>query len=542
MQNRKIKQNKMNTESYLKDLKKKAMSQKRPVIFDNDGGDALVLCKGTSKQDLINVRTKPALDAGVDTFVYTTGGCMGIGLHDSKVGSTLKTKEGHLSKNLVGNFIRNGTDCLRINSEYVKNAGKELFWGMRMNDTHDAGNNNIFMPENRFKNDNPDVMFGKKIKYGANTAVDYLNQKVRDFAVDYIMDVVDNYDIDGIFLDFFRHPIFFRSNANGLVATEEEITAMNAFMRCVKNELDKRRIADKKYYIISIRIPDSVEYCYDIGLDIATWLKDGLADILSTTGYMDINDCEYSVQLSQKYKIPVYLALDESRVKNEFSRHKRNSVRAYYGRIMNAWTAGYDGVLMFNNAGLRDMKLNIEQNWFSKDAGSYQEGLIATLKGKEFVNTLSKSYFVSFKGAGSVPNLALPHEHYIDTPTLNHDAPIVINKGEHIDVAIRISDDIKSAQKHGKKPSATVSIFMLGDPDSINVLFNSSALNTKASINQYADLESNETEYILKADISIDLIKMGKNIFSFAAIQKINLLDMWIDLDYPEKITASQLT
>ena len=71
------------------------------------------------------------------------------------------------------------------------------------------------MRDNRFKQANPDVMLGDGIRHGAVTAVDYLAQKVGDFALAYIMDVVDRYDVDGISLDFFRHPIFFRSNAAG---------------------------------------------------------------------------------------------------------------------------------------------------------------------------------------------------------------------------------------------------------------------------------------------------------------------------------------
>lgn len=524
----------MNIESDLKNLKRKAMSRKRAVIFDNDGGDVAALCIGTTDQDLIDTRTKPAMDAGIDTYIYTTGWGFGIGLHDSKVGSVLRTKEGHLSKNLVADFTRNETDCLRINSEYVKSLGKEFFWGMRMNDTHDAYYDNVFMPENKFKNDNPEVMFGKGIKHGEITAVDYLEQKVRNFAVDYIMDVVDNYTIDGIFLDFFRHPIFFRSNATGLVATSEEIDAMNAFMRRVKSELDERRMADETYYITSVRVPDSVEYCYDIGLDLETWLEDELTDILFTTSYLHLNDWTYSAKLAHKYDVPVYPSLDESRVRSELPRHKRNSVRGYYGRIMNVWDADCDGVFMFNNAGLKDMKdmkLSIDVNWSGKNAGTYQEGLAATVKGKEFVNTLSKTYFVSFRGIGVISGLS--YNDYINIPTLNHYAPILIGKDQRVDVELRISDDIKAAADQGKTPTVTVSIFMFGDPNSVSVTINGGALDVKASVNQYANLERDETEYVLNADIPVGLIKTGRNVFSFDADREMTLLDVWVDLDYP---------
>jgi hypothetical protein len=527
------KDQKMSAEGDLKNSKAKAMSRRRTVIYDNDGSDVAQLCKGTADQDLIDIRTKPAMDAGVDTYIYTTGWGLGIGLHDSKVGSLLRSREGDLSGNRVADFTRNGTDCLRIQSEYVRRSGKEFFWGMRMNDTHDQAYGGVLMTENRFKNDHPEVMFGKGIKRGAVTSVDYLDESVRDFAVNYIMDVVDRYDIDGIFLDFYRHAVFFRSNANGLPATSEELAAMNSFMRRVKSELDKRRRANKRYYIVSVRVPDSVEYCRAIGLDIATWFKEDLADILFVSSYTQLNDWDYSANLAHTYGVPVYPSLDESRIRSEWPRHKRNGVRGYYGRIMNVWDAGCDGVFMFNNSGLRDMGLNIEQNWFGKDAGNYHEALIATVKGKAHVNTLGKTYFVSVRGVGEDAGRALPHHDFVRIPTLNHGAPVLICNGKRVDVPIRISDDLNAVSDQGKMPTATVSIIILGDPDVLTVTMNKNALNVRASVNPHADLERDGTEYVLNADIPVNLINKGGNVFSFEAEQEMTLLDLWVDIDYP---------
>jgi len=39
---------------------------------------------------------------------------------------------------------------------------------------------------------------------------------------------------------------------------------------------------------------------------------------------------------------------------------------------------------------------------------------------------------------------------------------------------------------------------------------------------------------VLNADIPVGLIKTGRNVFSFNTNQKMTLLDMWVDLDYPE--------
>ena len=111
---------------------------------------------------------------------------------------------------------------------------------------------------------------------------------------------------------------------------------------------------------------------------------------------------------------------------------------------MNVWQSGCDGVFLFNNSGLRDMKVNIEQNWFTKETATFQEGLKATVRRKEFVNTLSKTYFASVRGIGAVAGRALPHDRYIKIPTLNHDAPIEAEKNGRAEVPLTISDDLQT--------------------------------------------------------------------------------------------------
>ena len=505
----------MDENERLRQLKDIVMAKPRKVIVDNDGGDVAQLCRGTQAKDLVETRVKPALDAGIDTYIYTTGWGFGIGLHDSKIGSVLRTKQGHLSRSLVDEFTRDGNDALRINSEYVKRSGKEFLWGMRMNDTHDAGYDNVFMPENRFKTENPDVMFGTGIHHGAVTGVDYLDPRVTDFAIEYIMDVMDRYSVDGIFLDFFRHPIFFRSNTVGNDASDSERDAMTEFMIRITEETNKRRIDREVYYLVAIRVPDSVEYCNAIGIDIEKWLEDGLVDILSTTSYLHLNEWNYSAELGHRFGVPVYPSLDESRVKNESAKDHRNSLPGYYGRIMNVWTSDCDGVLMFNDSGLKDTT--------SRDV---VHALEATVKGREYVSNISKSYFVSVRGVGSVAGGALPHEEYIRIPTLNHHSPITILKGKVTGVPIDISEQPESV---AKKPTATVRLCLLGDPDSIAVYLNNRRLEISV---ESESLDRRRHECAIISNLPLDALISGRNIFRFESERNADLLDLRVDLEY----------
>jgi hypothetical protein len=108
-----------------------------------------------------------------------------------------------------------------------------------------------------------------------------------------------------------------------------------------------------KPLLIAVRVPDSVEYCRGIGLDIERWLREGLVDVLITTCYFRLNPWEYSVELGHRYGVPVYASLSESRVNEkvhgevgEFTRDW--NTESYRARAMEAWHAGVDDICMFN--------------------------------------------------------------------------------------------------------------------------------------------------------------------------------------------------
>jgi hypothetical protein len=237
--------------------------------------------------------------------------------------------------------------------------------------------------------------------------------------------------------------------------------------------MNERRLRDQKYYLIAVRVPDSVEYSLAIGLDIEKWLKKGLVDLFSVASYLQFNDWTYSADLAKKYDVPVYPSLDESRVQDAYSRYKRNCLKAYYGRIMHVWDSGCNGVFMFNNSGLKDPYHNVvPNNWFLDDAGDFRKALEVTARGKDFVNTLSKRYFTSFRGSGRVAGGSLPHARYINIPVLNRKEPIETYKGPANSIPIRISDDLDENRKNRIVPKATFFMTISEQPNDLQIRCN----------------------------------------------------------------------
>jgi hypothetical protein len=58
-------------------------------------------------------------------------------------------------------------------------------------------------------------------------------------------------------------------------------------------------------------------------------------------------------------------------------------------------------------------------------------------------------------------------------------------------------------------------------------------LSFTAAVNDHADLGQDETESILETTLPVGLLRQGENSFIFQGRDKANLLDLWVDLNYP---------
>ena len=182
----------------LKQQRKKATRRRRCIIFNNDGDDAWKAKGEATPEAFLECRTTPLLGTQVDTIFYCTTQCFGYVTHNTKVGeiftSTVDPKnpddafsrDGGFSKNKTAEFIKQGTDTLKIMVDFCRKNDIEIFWSMRMNDTHDASSTwygPVWFPQ--LKKDHPDWLLGSKQKPPKRapwTAVDYGRKEIRDLA------------------------------------------------------------------------------------------------------------------------------------------------------------------------------------------------------------------------------------------------------------------------------------------------------------------------------------------------------------------------
>lgn len=466
-------------------LHEKAKWRERRIIQNNDGGEARVPAAPIGTRDeYLALRANPLVGSQVDTIIYdTTAGSFGVFAHDTKVGEPFLTTAGRYHYNAVPALLAKGTDPLKLMIEFARANGMEIIWTMRMNDTHDASNPLLV---SRLKNEHPEwlLSFGNIDQAcGKPTAVDYGQEAIRKMACRFVEEVAQRYDVDGVQLDFFRHPVFFKSVANGGKATDEDRAEMSELIRQIRRMTYARGEERGKPLLLSIRIPDSVEYCYQIGLDVETWCSEGLVDFVSTTCYFRLNPWSYTVELGKRYGIPVYPCLSESRiaaVSKPWSERKTTEV--YRARAANVWQAGANGVYLFNA--------------FDGTAPWWREiGSPKTLVG------LNKRYFATVRSGD--------YRHYLNSDDsfdllthLSPNKPKMLSAGELYRLPIDTAEDFEAAKGQGMsaKVLLRLDIRPVPDPQWIQVTLNDAPLADGGIMNDW-----------LVFPVEPDLLQKGTN-------------------------------
>lgn len=114
-----------------------------------------------------------------------------------------------------------------------------------MNDIHDALTPPLWP---QWNTDHPDALLGKREAWSSappggqrrwSAGVDFARQDVHKRTLSLIAEVARNYDVEGIDLDWMRHPIFFKETLDGQPATPEHVAALTD-VRYAHAQMDER--------------------------------------------------------------------------------------------------------------------------------------------------------------------------------------------------------------------------------------------------------------------------------------------------------------
>jgi hypothetical protein len=220
--------------------------------------------------------------------------------------------------------------------------------------------------------------------------------------------------------------------------------------------------------LVAIRVPDSTEFSLGIGLDIEQWLKEGLADILVTSGYFRFQPWDWTVSLARQHGVAAYPGLSESRVRGE-TRFRRSSIAAYRARATNAWLAGANGIYLFNQ--------------FNPASAIWSElGSPETLVGKE------KLYFIGYRDGR--PGAYLKDSDGLRVlPSLMPGQGLALKSGETRGIDIMVGEDLAAARQAGLVPTVTACTEVpgLGSPSRLVLTLNGHPGGTPAQTGDWLD-------------------------------------------------------
>ena len=302
----------------------------------------------------------PYAGSPVDVFLWSIGGHevydyetevgerFGDGYDDLDPGQRRKAEN-------LRQMIQAHGGPVTVIAQLCHEAGLAFFPSVRMNEHYDMEES---APNyGRLRRDHPELCIGRpgesipygSLEWGIRTGLNYALPEVRTHMSNIIFELIERFDIDGIELDFMRHPAFFR-----IAEAYQYRYLMTDFVYGIRTKLDEVSKKKGKQLSLAVRVPPTLADAKRIGLDAEVWIAEGMADMLIAGGgfipfEMPIREW---VETAGDTGCKIYGCFEGLRpLLNE------KSLNALAHRY---WEAGVDGLYFFNYYSMsNDWKRNV---------------------------------------------------------------------------------------------------------------------------------------------------------------------------------------
>ena len=252
----------------------------------------------------------------------------------------------------VRNFIEDGIDVPQVIAEACHQRGMRALGYFRMNDVHGIHKHEPAFGS--FRSGHPEWMF--KIK-----SMDYAVPQVREHILSVVRELVDRYDLDGIDFDFMRAPYYFRDGQ-----IEAGTPLMTDMVRQVRRILDDAGDVKGGRRILCVRVPMTVSDSIGTGLDVPTWVAEGLIDMVCPADYYFTKWDQMMQGLPEWKKITqgtlcgLYPTIHYGAAQGYpgYYNHPWLTKESYRGMAHGYYQRGADGIALYNI-----WDLNIEPAW-----------------------------------------------------------------------------------------------------------------------------------------------------------------------------------
>ena len=507
----------------------KESAMKRPRLIYYHDSRHYLMYRFDPPMSLHQLR-KPVDDligTGVDTLVYGTG--MGqTFLYDTKVGNKFGENAMPHNSGLVwwraaanlASALERGLDPFKIIVDRAHEKGIRVLGSIRINDTGAPEGSNYTI--GKLKYENPDVMIGEEDpeKPYTATALDFARADVREERLSVIEEICDRYGADGVEIDEYIR-VFFKPSE-----VRQNIPVLTEWMRSIRALLDDIGRRQGRELSLAIRVHPSERACLDIGMDVRTWIREGIVDWVTPFGDVTIIDPEphfgWMAEDAREAGVGIYPPMGRDTYDDRYHDVTIEMSRAVAG---NYREAGADGMYL---ADLQWPHTNTEYEVLREmtDPGAYARK--------------TKHYPVA-------PRTARP-DPYLPERVL----PVTFDEGTTAVVNVPVSDDFDSTIEDDELESVTLGIRLVQPHpnDTITYKINGHELFTSdAKITHfYGGLvpympvkvgmpQRITTHYWFEFDVPREVIRRGDNVVEvsmerrwegFTAERVLQSVDIWV--------------
>tara|TARA_A100001037_G_scaffold158787_1_gene143201 strand:+ start:4161 stop:5762 length:1602 start_codon:yes stop_codon:yes gene_type:complete len=249
----------------------------RRIIYNDDSQGVHEARPGHARPDLEAWIDQALTLCRIDTYVWCI--CYpDIAMHRTRTGEVYGARfpePPNAAAAVIAELHTEGTDVLEVVAARARNHGVEFIAGMRMNDTHGMYPDPNDPQMARFLIDHPEYVIARQDGI-PERALDYSHREVRDHRLAILRELAENYDIDGVELDFTRWAKFF--------AREEapfKTDIMSDFVAEARAILDGAAAARGRGRLtLGVQVQESLYLNHLCGLDPRAWVERGWIDFL----------------------------------------------------------------------------------------------------------------------------------------------------------------------------------------------------------------------------------------------------------------------
>ena len=338
----------------------------RLLIANDDGIQMIHSCApGKAEQSVRDWVDFFLCECDVDVFAFCTARPDKTH-HETQVGerdfSTLPVAPSQSQlhyKQILDEFRDTGTDILHLATDQVRKRSKRVLASIRMSDVHHASGMYDFLTP-QFMRDHPEWRI-KQPDGSPDVAMDYAHAGVRAHRLSILTELAENYDIDGLELDFMRSCRYFQPEEG-----KANIEIMSDFVHQIRDTLD-RVAADRgrSRPVLGVRTPPSLDECPGQGLDPETWIQASWIDYVAPSDFIWLDygtRVEDFAAICEGTDCGVYPCLNpfasewvDHRAINSYTPNPVNFNRRVFfseehirGLMRNYHTWGADGIYAFN--------------------------------------------------------------------------------------------------------------------------------------------------------------------------------------------------